>query len=410
MDVGKSELPDRLFWLATEDEIKSALTTDVYFKYTVDVLEKVGITPEVIMQVYARNLPYEDNWGVVAGIYEVAKLLEGLPIDVKAMEEGEIFQCAPESVIYEPVLEIRGSYTSFAAYENPILGLLATSSSVSTKSARIKSLIGDKVAFSFGSRRAHPVLAPTIERAAYVGGIDRVSNILAARLLGKKPIGTMPHALIQVIGDSKKAWKAFNESMEKDVPRIVLIDTFSDEKQEAISALALLGKSLDGVRLDTPKSRRGDLRRIIEEVRWEMSIRGGKNVKIFVSGGLDEAEIQNVVDVADGFGVGSCISSPPVIDFSAKIVEVPGSTNPYRAKRGDISGSKQVYRKKGTFQDIVTLSKNRPPKGYQPLLTELIKKGKIIRKFETVDQIRHRVLANIRSLASHEPSISWDLA
>jgi len=117
-----------------------------------------------------------------------------------------------------------------------------------------------------------------------------------------------------------------------------------------------------------------------------------------------------VVDVADGFGVGSCISSPPVIDFSAKIVEVPGSPNPYRAKRGDISGSKQVYRKKGTFQDIVTLSKNRPPKGCQPLLTELIKKGKIIRKFETVDQIRQRVLANIRSLASHEPRISWDVS
>ena len=62
MDVGKSDLTDRLFWLATEDEIKSAQTTDVYFKYTVDVLEKEGIAPEVIMQVYARNLPYEDNW------------------------------------------------------------------------------------------------------------------------------------------------------------------------------------------------------------------------------------------------------------------------------------------------------------------------------------------------------------
>ncbi len=410
MKTSTSELTDRLFWLATEDEIKSAQTTDIYFKYTVDVLEKKGIAPEVIMQVYARTLPYEENWGVVTGIYEVAKLLEGLPINVKAMEEGEIFQCAPESVIYEPVLELRGSYPSFAEYENPILGLLATSSSVSTKSARIKSLIGGKVAFSFGSRRAHPAIAPTIERAAYIGGLDKVSNILAARLLGKKPIGTMPHSLIQVFGDSKKAWRAFDESLKKEVPRIALIDTFSDEKQEAVSALALLGKSLDGVRLDTPKSRKGDLRRIIEEVRWEMDIRGGKNVKIYVSGGLDEDEVQNVSDVADGFGVGTCISSPPVIDFSAKIVEIPGSTNPYRAKRGDISGSKQVYRKKGTFQDKVTLSKSPPPKGYRPLLTDIIKKGKIVRKFETVDEIRQRVLANIRSLASNKPTISWDLA
>jgi len=409
MNAGKSELPDRLFWLATEDEIKSAQTTDIYFQYTIDVLAKKRIAPEVIMQVYARTLPYHDNWGVVTGIYEVAKLLEGLPIDVKAMEEGEIFQCASESVIYEPVLEIRGRYPSFARYENPILGLLATSSSVSTKSARIKSLIGDKVAFSFGSRRAHPALAPTIERAAYIGGLDKVSNILAARLLGQKPIGTMPHALIQVFGDPKKAWRAFDESLNKEVPRIALIDTFSDEKQEAISVLDLLGKNLDGVRLDTPKSRKGDWRRIIEEVRWEMDIRGGKNVKIYVSGGLDEEEVQNVVDVADGFGVGTCISSPPVIDFSAKIVEFPGSKNPYRAKRGDISGSKQVYRKKGTFQDKVTLARSPPPKGYKPLLTDIIRKGKIVRKFEAVDEIRQRVIASVRSLRANKPSISWNI-
>ncbi len=69
MKTSTSELTDRLFWLATEDEIKSAQTTDIYFKYTVDVLEKKGIAPEVIMQVYARTLPYEDNWGVVSGIH-----------------------------------------------------------------------------------------------------------------------------------------------------------------------------------------------------------------------------------------------------------------------------------------------------------------------------------------------------
>ncbi len=94
MKAGKSELDDRSFWLATENEIKSAHTTDIYFKYAVEILEKKGIAPEVIMQVYARALPYEDNWGIVTGIYEVAKLLEGLPIDVKAMEEGAVFQCA----------------------------------------------------------------------------------------------------------------------------------------------------------------------------------------------------------------------------------------------------------------------------------------------------------------------------
>ncbi|MFQ6011676.1 MAG: nicotinate phosphoribosyltransferase [Nitrososphaerales archaeon] len=410
MKQGKSELSDRLFWLATEDEIKTSKTTDVYFNYTSDVLKRQKVSPEVVMQVYARAVPYSENWGVVTGIYEVAKLLQGLPIDVKGMEEGEIFQCSTESVIYEPVLEIRGKYTSFAQYENPILGLLGTSSSVSTKSARIRSSIGDKLAYSFGSRRAHPALAPTIERAAYIGGVDNVSNTLAARLLGKKPVGTMPHALVQVLGDPRKAWSAFHSGVAKGVPRIALIDTFYDEKQEAIDAFALLGKNLEGIRLDTPSSRKGDWRKIIEEVRWELAIRGGKKVKVIVSGGLDEDEINTVKDIVDGFGVGTSISAPPVIDFCAKIVEVPGSENQYRAKRGDISGSKQVYRKNGTFQDIVAPSRDRSPKGCRPLLTDIMKKGKIIEDFEPVDEIRRRVLNSIKSLASNKRSISWDIA
>jgi nicotinate phosphoribosyltransferase len=314
------DLSDRTFWISEESEIKSGQTTDVYFEYAVKALHGACINPKVVMEVYTGSTPYPENWGVVSGIFEVAKLLEGLPIDVDAMDEGEVFITNPKSVFYEPVIQVFGHYLDFAVYENPILGFLCSSSAISTKSARMKLASGDKSVLSFGTRRAHPALAPFIERASYIGGIDSVSNVLGAKLLGIKPIGTMPHAFIICVGDEKNAWRIFDEELPMDIPRIALIDTFSDEKIAAIMALDTLGERLAGVRLDTPSSRRGDMRKIIEEVKWELALRGARNVKVYVSGGLDEESVRSFSTFVDGFGVGTSISAAPVIDFGGKIV------------------------------------------------------------------------------------------
>lgn len=400
------DLPDRIFWIANEDEIKRSETTDVYFIYTLQILEKKGLDPRVVMEVYLRNLPYPDSWGVVSGIYEVAKLLEGLPLNVRAMEEGEIFLVSQDSVVYEPIIQIEGRYRDFAKYENPILGLVCMSSGISSKAARVKMCAGDKIVFSFGTRRSHPALAPMIERAAYIGGFDSVSNVLGAKMMGKKPVGTMPHALIQCFGDQKIAWKSFDEIMPKEIPRIALVDTFSDEKTEAIMAFETLGDKLYGIRLDTPRSRRGNWRKIIEEVKWELKIRGGDKVKIFVSGGLDEETILELREVVDGFGVGTGVSNAPTLDFSAKIVElIVDDKDIFRAKRGDIAGKKEVYRAYDRFDDIVTYYRNPKPKGYYPLLSDLIRDGKIVRKFKSLDEIRESVLSKLKVLKDSKPTL-----
>lgn len=69
-------------------------------------------------------------------------------------------------------------------------------------------------------------------------------------------------------------------------------------------AAETLGERLNAVRLDTPSSRRGNFKRIVEEVRWELDLRGYEHVKIFLSGGLDEESLKELADVADAFGVG----------------------------------------------------------------------------------------------------------
>jgi nicotinate phosphoribosyltransferase len=401
------DLSDRLFWMADEDEIKSAKTTDVYFLNTKEVLAKNHIDSEVVMEVFARDLPYPGIWGVLTGVNEVAKLLEGVPVDLWSFDEGSIFLADAKTAFYEPVMTITGRYRDFAEYENPLLGLLSSSTSVSTKAARFRAAARDKILISFGTRRAHPAIAPLIERGCYIAGFDSVSNVLGAKLLGVEPAGTMPHALVQVIGDQAEAWLLFDKTIPKKVPRIALIDTFWDEKSEAIKAFEILGKDLWGVRIDTPNSRRGDLRKIIEEVRWELNIRGGKDVKIIVSGRLTEENLLQLRDLVDGFGVGTAVAYPPVIDFSAKIVEVNAKgARSFRAKRGGLGGRKTVFRSKG-FSDTVALEGTTQPKGTKTLLKQVMSRGKIISEFKPLSEIRAQTVKDIRAVSESEPSLGW---
>ena len=200
----RSDLDDRLFWMPKEQEIKDGVSTDIYFEYARDALRFAGINPKVTMEVFTRKNPFGARWAVVCGVYEIAKLLQGLPVDVDAMEEGEVFLTDPTVAINEPVVRITGRYQDIAIYENPILGLLSQSSGICTKSARLIHLAKGRMIISFGTRRVHPALAPLVERCSYIGGVTSVSNVLGAKLMKKNASGTMPHAFILCVGDEVK--------------------------------------------------------------------------------------------------------------------------------------------------------------------------------------------------------------
>ncbi|MCL4344238.1 MAG: nicotinate phosphoribosyltransferase [Nitrososphaerota archaeon] len=400
-------MKDRIFLMPEADEIKSGQTTDFYFINVEKILDGEQKNPRVAMEVYTRYLPYPDNWGIVSGIYESLNLLEGVPVDVWSMEEGELFLTSKTDISYEPVMRIEGRYRDFARYETALLGFLCSFSGVSTKAARMRFLAGpEKTLLSFGTRRAHPALAPMIERGAYIGGFDGFSNVLGAGLLGKQGSGTMPHSFILLYNDPRDAWVAFDKHVDQEIPRIALVDTYYDEKTESIMALETLGKRLSGVRLDTPGSRRGDWRKIAEEVRWELDQRGGRGIKIIISGGVDESDITAMNDVVDGYGIGTSVADAPTIDFNLKIVEVEMEGKMVkRSKRGDISGKKEAYRNFGYGSDIILPEGRDPPEGYEPLMKKWLERGKIIRKTETVEEIRERVMNRIGWVKDKHPSV-----
>ncbi len=391
------------FHTATDDEIKSGRTTDIYFVRTKKVLEAKGKDKiKVVAEVTTGGLPDDRAWGVLCGVEEVASLFEGQPVDVYSMNEGSVFHPSDIHGVRAPVLYIEGPYNAFCEFETPLLGFICQESGVATRAAFVKKAAKKKPVVAFGARRAHPAIAPALDRAAYIGGFDGVSTLKGAEVIGEEPMGTMPHALIIVFGDQVTAWKAYDEVLPLDVPRVVLVDTYFDEKVEAVKAAEALGNKLGAVRLDTPGSRRGDFTSIIREVRWELDLRGYENVGIFVSGGLNEETVRRLSEAgADGFGVGTYVSSAPPVDFALEIVEVEGRPS---AKRGKLSGRKQVWRCLECMVDIVQPADKQAPRCPQcdgdmaSMLRPLVKAGEIVRVLPEPTQIRNRLLQQVSKL------------
>ncbi|MCD6133048.1 MAG: nicotinate phosphoribosyltransferase [Deltaproteobacteria bacterium] len=381
-----------MFYTATEEEIKEGKTTDVYFDRAVEVIKKKNVDKWVKAEFRAKGLPRNYKWAVLGGVEETLTLLEGKNVNVRILDEGTFFKA------YDPVMEIEGMYTDFSVYETALLGFLCEASGITTKSARIRKIADKKTVLSFGARRMHPAIAPMIERAAYIGGCDGFSVTLAGEKMGKRASGTMPHALILVFGDTVEAVKAFDEVIEEGVPRIALIDTYNDEKFEALRVAEALKERLDGVRLDTPSSRRGSMREILKEVRWELDLRGYDYVKLYVSGGLNEEEIKDVMEYADGFGVGTSISNAPTIDFSMDIMEIEGEPV---AKKGKKSGSKSLLRCNRCFNSkVVPFSEKTETCScggvMEDILKPAIRGGKLLKAHPPVDEIRNYVLEQLK--------------
>lgn len=316
-------------------DVLAGETTDVYFLRTREVLVREGIDPIVSMEFFPGRA------GVLCGIREACEFLKlalgEVDLTIEAMDEGAWIE--PKQV----ALRLTGRYLTFGIYETALLGMLSQSTGWATAARLCVEAAGSIPVYSFGARHVHPRVAPILDYAAIVGGCVSGSTPAGSQLAGREPAGTMPHALVLIIGDTVAAAEAFDRIMPPEVPRTVLVDTFHDEAEESVRVAAALGAHLQSVRLDTPAERGGVTIELVREVRARLELAFGRapdsrGVGIFVSGGLTPERLRQFRDsgvAIAGFGVGSAIASAPPIDFTADIKAIGG--HPV-AKRGRIPG------------------------------------------------------------------------
>ena len=138
----------------------------------------------------------------------------------------------------------------------------------------------------------------------------------------------------------------------------------------------------------------------MREVRWELDLRGYRDIKLLLSGGIDERAIERYNEVADAYGVGTAISAAPVVDFSMDIIEIEG--HPI-AKRGKRSGSKRVLRCKECFKTRVCSVKEEPSQcscggGEEEILVEFFSNGNLKYPLPEPSEIREFVLQQLNKV------------
>lgn len=314
-------------------EILTGDSADVYFARAAEILAAEGLDPIVVMEVFSRRA------GILCGIDEakvlLAHVLGEAPPDeavVEALADGDQFSTK------EVVLRIRARYRAFGLFETAILGMIAQSSGWATAARECVEAAAPRPVISFGARHVHPDITDTLDYAAIVGGCVGASTPAGARLASLSPTGTMPHSLVLIFGDTVRAAQAFDRVLSPDVPRIVLVDTFRDEAEEALRVADALGDRLYGIRLDTPAERGRVTADLVLEVRARLDQAGHDHVRIIVSGGLTPDRIRYFADAGapvDSFAVGGYISGATPMDFTGDLKEIDGRPI---AKRGRIPG------------------------------------------------------------------------
>ncbi|PSQ44422.1 nicotinate phosphoribosyltransferase, partial [Halobacteriales archaeon QS_9_68_42] len=377
------------FDVVPESAIVEGRATDAYFLRTEEALEHAGRNPHVVAEVTADQFP-TGTFELFAGLADAACLLEGRSVDADALPEGTLFDGGP-------VMRIEGPYLEFCRLETSLLGFLSQPTGMATAALEARRAAPESSILSFGARHVHPSIAGIVDRSATLAGFDGFSHVAAGDLMDREPSGTMPHALMICFGagNQEDAWRAFDEAVDADVPRVALCDTYDDETDEALRAAEM---GFEGVRLDTTGSRRGDFRHIVRETRWKLDEAGHEDVDILVSGGITPEAIRELRDVADGFGVGSHVTSADPVDFAFDIVEVAGEP---AAKRGKLSGKKSVYRTPDGGHHVALADEAGPAEG-ESLMEPVVRDGEVVAEFD-LKAAAERAVADAEAVGFGDP-------
>jgi len=212
-----------------------------------------------------------------------------LTVDVDAMPEGTaVFP-------HEPLVRVRGPIVQCQLLETPLLNLLNFQTLVATKAARVKLANRGEQLLEFGLRRAQGIDGGIeASRAAYVGGADATSNVLAGKLFGIPVKGTHAHSWVMLFDDELSAFRAYADALPNNC--LFPVDTY-DTLQGVRNAVQVgrelreRGHEMLGIRLDS-----GDLAWLSIEARRLLDEGGFPKAAIVASNDLDEHLITSLKD------------------------------------------------------------------------------------------------------------------
>ncbi|PZV06817.1 MAG: nicotinate phosphoribosyltransferase, partial [Leptolyngbya sp.] len=313
---------------------------------------------------------------------------------------GDVWAVPEGTAVFanQPLLRVEAPLWQAQIAETYLLNTLNYQTLVATRAARLRDVAGPAARLlEFGTRRAFsPQGSLWAARAALAAGLDDTSNVLAAVQLGRKPAGTMAHALVMVFaaleGSEDHAFEAFHRYFPGAA---LLIDTY-DTVAAAERLAARAGETqVASVRLDS-----GDLVALSKAVRSRLP-----NTKIFASGDLDEYEIARLQAAGakiDGYGLGTKLVTGDPVNGVYKLVDIDGiAVMKESSSKATLPGRKQIFRRyEGgrAVGDRLGLTTDPPGPDEQPLLQLVIKQGEVLQGEEELEAIAARTAHSVASL------------
>lgn len=276
---------------------------------------------ESVFHLFFRRLPFKGGYAIAAGLAPALEWLESflfrdedlaylselrtrngqplfrekfisfladlrLELDIDAIPEGNaVFP-------HEPLLRVQGPILHAQLVETALLNIVNFQTLIATKAARICRAAGGPV-MEFGYRRAQgPDGGLSASRAAWIGGCDSTSNVLAGQRFGIPVKGTHAHSWVMSFEDEQEAFDRYADAMPDN--STLLVDTYDTLKgvDHAIATARRLragGHELTGIRLDS-----GDLAWLSQQARAKLDAAGFPDVKIVASNDLDEHLIESL--------------------------------------------------------------------------------------------------------------------
>jgi len=419
--------------------IDLALLTDLYELTMTQAFVAHDMNETATFSLFCRDLPDDRNFLLAAGASEALRILERLTFDDDALSylgsldlfseefldwlgrwrfSGDVWGLREGTPFFanEPLLEVSAPLPEAQLVESLVMNQMHLPTLLASKAARVVLAAEGRSVVDFGMRRMHGSdAAMKAAWAFYVAGVDATSNVLAGRELGIPVKGTMAHSYVQAYDDELDAFRDFAEVYPEPV---LLIDTY--DVLEGARNVVRLAKELEsprrihGVRIDS-----GDLGALARDVRDLLDESGLSEVRIIVSGGLDEhsiAELSTDAFPIDGFGVGTSMGvseDAPALDVAYKLTSYAGRGRlKLSTGKTTLPCRKQVYREirdgKAVSDRIALFDEDLPG---EPLLEPLMQHGRRVgaaraEASDCRDHAKRRIAelpSEVRSLQSATP-------